>query len=190
MPTVDMRELRIHWRRAAGRRITRRADERADSRSWQRPAGRDGTPVPPWKDDATLWTDPDRLAALRSRAADIGRAQAAAHKLTDITSAVARTVEAGWLAAAKATAYGRFMADYADPDRWEGYWKTLNVHYPHHGHAGLRTLVHRLVEDHHDIAGHTVSTAAALLPEETHSYPPDVADLPLSPTGHRHPSDG
>ncbi|HSH82543.1 MAG TPA: hypothetical protein VLA19_28770, partial [Herpetosiphonaceae bacterium] len=52
-----------------------------------------------------------------------------------------------WLAREEARRYSAFLAEYGDPELWEGHQKTLpKLAYPYHRHRALVTMLEHLVE--------------------------------------------
>lgn len=130
-----------------------------------------------------LWSDSERVARSRANAVARQAARKRGAALCDISRAAHRHVVFAWEARAEQAAYEKFLADYLDPDLWEGHRKTIQatLRYPHHANYrrdALTRLLDRLIEDGHDLTGHTVATAAALLDEDL-ELPADILDFAL-----------
>lgn len=184
IPEAEMRVLTVEWHRGHAAAVVHQPDRHAHTVAWSRPRLRSTTEAPeaPWRNQTPIWSDPVLLADSRGRAQAAHDARERAAALGSLVDTAARAVREAWTNTAVRAARERFMADYGDPQRWEGHLKTLRINYPHYGHKGLDTLLRRLVEDGHDLTGHTVSTAAELLAPESFALPDDVTDLPITPT--------
>lgn len=180
-PTLTMRMLRLRWRRGTGGTVEHEINERAYDHRWEiGRAWKDEPDIqPPWHNDTLAWTDDPRIQQLYAQAHTLRAAQEQAKSLAETCRTHLTAVAAAWKTRAEHAAHARFLEDYADPSLWEGHRKTLTLNYPHHQHRGLRRLIARLVEDGHDLTGHTVATAAELLGEDI-DLPDDITDLPLN----------
>jgi hypothetical protein len=184
IPPAEVRRLRMTWRRGAGSKVERTVIDELREIEWGTTSafGHEPELRAPWHDETILWADDQQIARTRGQAAAMLDAKRAASALSGIAGRARRVVARAWEARAEAEAYQRFLDDYRDPDLWEGHRKTLRINYPHvgsFGRDGLTRLLDRLVEDGHDLTGHTVATAAALLGEDI-DLPEDIHDLPLT----------
>lgn len=184
-PEVCMRRVEVSWHRSTGGTLTHDVATDSCQTPWDtsRHFTDDTSPDlrPPWRDQLVLWTDPDRLTRLRHQAEKVRRIEEEARDLHKLASGALAHLAIAWETRTEHTAYLRFLADYQDPDLWEGHRKTLrDLRFPHRGHRDLRRLLNRLVEDGHDLAGHTVATATDILHGETFTLPDDVLDLSLA----------
>ncbi|HSH80017.1 MAG TPA: hypothetical protein VLA19_15945, partial [Herpetosiphonaceae bacterium] len=178
-------------------------------------AGREGTGweggALPWEAGvyrrSTAWSRSLRQRAevvLEQDAAVIARAQAAhaayaaARQERERLAALVRKAEQalaqGWLAREEARRYSAFLAEYGDPELWEGHQKTLpKLAYLYHRHRGLVTMLEHLVERGVAIDGLTFGEARRCYQEgvSTHgvvdawgcrgtTLPDDLDDLVLA----------
>jgi hypothetical protein len=76
-----------------------------------------------------------------------------------------KSIEEAWVKRAEAEAYEKFIADFVDPELWEGHRKQLRINYPHDHHRRyvddpLDLLVTWMVEEGIEFNGLTVWEAA------------------------------
>lgn len=183
---VGMPALTLSWRRTNGGGVEHTITTYSSFYAWRDHllvAGDTGL-RPPWRDETVLWSEPDLVARTEANAAALQTARGKVAALNEAARSARSHVVAVWEACAERAAYKKFLDDYLDPDLWEGHRKTIQktLCYPHHAnyrHDGLSLLLHRLVEDGHDLTGHTVATAAALLNEDI-DLPEDILHLPIT----------
>lgn len=182
MPRPTARHVDLRWRRGVGNTVVHEADDGSWTTSWEGLHAEDPHATrEPWRDEPVLWTDPAVVDAMWRDALAVRGAQRRASELNRTARAARDTVAAAWEARAEQAAYQRFLDDYRRPELWHGHRRTLTgLRFPHHDHAGLDRLIRRLVEDGHDLDGHTVASALAALGEDV-TVPADVLDLPLTP---------
>lgn len=188
LPDVEMRRIELRWHRSTGGTVRHTVSGNSSSMSWDisRLWHDDPGPHirPPWHNETVIWTDDSRVQHLHAQAETVSDAQKRARELGKVKLQVMSCIAAAWEARAEAAEYARFLEDYRDPDLWEGHRKSLkNLAFPHRSDRDLSRLLGRLVEDGHDLTGHTVATAADLLPDEEFQLPTDVPDLALTAPG-------
>lgn len=188
LPDVDMPSLTLRWRRGQGNTLDHTISDRTSRRAWEIgrtfPHTPDDTLTPPWRNEPLLWHDPDLVDHVRTQALALHTARQHRNQLASLVHTTRRTVTAAWEARAEQDAYAKFLDDYHDPDLWKGHRKTIQraLTYPHargYGPDGLTRLLERLIEDGHNLTGHTVATAATQLGENI-ELPDDILDLPLT----------
>jgi hypothetical protein len=185
LPDVEMRRIQLRWHRSTGATIRHTVSGSSSrtpwdiSRLWRDDPGPHIRP--PWHNETVIWTDHARVQRLQTQAETVSDAQKRARDLGNVKLHVLGCIAAAWEAQAEEAAYDRFLDDYRDPELWEGHRKTLkNLTFPHRGDRELSRLLGRLIEDGHELSGHTVATATKLLPDEEFHLPGDVQDLPLT----------
>lgn len=181
---VSMPAITVSWRRSTGNSVQVALSNSPTSKVWQAhgPHG-DNDVMPPWTRETLLWQNDEVVTRTRREAERNRRDRQQASRLRETVTNTVRVVADAWTARAENAARQRFLDDYRDPDLWEGYRKTIaaQLAFPHHNASG-RGLVHllqRLVEDGHDLTGHTVASAAKVLGEPV-GLPEDIMDLPLT----------
>jgi hypothetical protein len=184
IPLAAMLVVGATWRRGQGNTVRITVEDNPCWRQWgMYHHGPDGDISPPWERQTLLWADEGAVERYRAQAvgrrADLNRAAA----LRDTAMDAYRVVVDAWEKRAEDAAYQRFLDDYRDPELWEGHRKTIlrKLNYPHRSshQDSLHHLLCRVVEDGHDLAGHTVATAASLLGENL-SLPADILHLPVA----------
>jgi hypothetical protein len=180
IPSAYARMLRLNWHRGVGAAIDYDINERAYDKGFDTRRPWDTDEIrPPWHEETVLWSAPE-VQRLHQQARTIREAEDRAAELRGRARKVIAAVRDAWEARAEQAAYARFLDDYRDPGLWEGHRKTLTgLQFPYHHHRGLSLLLNRLVEDGHDLDGHTVETAVTLLDEDV-PLPDDILDLPLT----------
>lgn len=178
LPSAGCPSVDLAWRRSTANVIKHDLVDYHGERTWRSRIGEDT--LPPWHGETVLWTDDAQVAALREHHAAVTDAKNHALTLRDTARQALHAAAREWERRAEEAAHRRFLDDYRTPDLWEGHRKTLTgLRFPHYGDRGLEHLVQRLVEDGHDLTGHTVATAVELLAEPV-KVPPATLDLPLS----------
>lgn len=111
----------------------------------------------------------------------VREAKAEENRLSAVARAMYQSIIRQWEARQKQEQYEKFMAEYGDPDLWEGYQK---IQFPHHTSYGRRDrefsldyLPNPLIEQGIDITGMTVAEVAEMVGTPLEKVPEDVRDL-------------